>query len=249
MSQSDKRIIALIPARLESSRLPRKLLRDLGGKSILRRTCEAVLQSGLFTEVIAVCDDALLVDALSPYGIQTRLSSKTHESGTDRIAEAARDVEADLVINVQADEPFMDAEALRKVIALFDDPLTDVATLKMKLNDPEQIQNPNRVKVVTNADGLALYFSRAAIPFHRDGPAGVGYYQHIGVYGFRKEALLRFASLPPTTLEQTEKLENLRMLEYGFRVRVAEIDHAGISIDTLEDLSRAETYIQQGENR
>ena len=238
------RVIALIPARLESTRLTRKLLRMLDGKTILRRTYEEVLATELFDEVIVVCDNQLLCDEMMQYNYRFMLSEREHESGTDRIAEAAMRLNADIIVNVQADEPFIEKQALQKVIELFQNPLVEIASLKKRITDVSQINNPNCVKVVTDAQGKALYFSRSSIPYNRDQSESVVYFQHIGVYAFRKNVLLKFASLPPSPLEQIEKLENLRMLENGLSVYLAEIDHVGISIDTEEDLLKAITYLQ-----
>lgn len=238
------RVIALIPARLESTRLPRKLLRILDGKTILRRTYEAVLATELFDEVIVVCDNQLLCDEMIQYNYRFMLSQKEHESGTDRIAEAALNLDADVIVNVQADEPFIEKQALQKVIELFRNPLVEIASLKKRITDVSQINNPNCVKVVTDAQGKALYFSRSPIPYNRDQSESVTYFQHIGVYAFRKDVLLKFASLPPSPLEQIEKLENLRMLENGLSVYLAEINHVGISIDTEDDLLKAIAYLQ-----
>jgi 3-deoxy-manno-octulosonate cytidylyltransferase (CMP-KDO synthetase) len=238
------KIIALIPARLESTRLPRKLLRMLDGKTILRRTYEAVLATELFDEVIVVCDNQLLCEEMMQYNYRFMLSEREHESGTDRIAEAAMRLNADIIVNVQADEPFIEKQALQKVIELFQNPLVEIASLKKRITDLSQINNPNCVKVVTDAQGKALYFSRSSIPYNRDQSESVVYFQHIGVYAFRKNVLLKFASLPPSPLEQIEKLENLRMLENGLSVYLAEIEHVGISIDTEEDLLKAIAYLQ-----
>jgi 3-deoxy-manno-octulosonate cytidylyltransferase (CMP-KDO synthetase) len=238
------RVIALIPARLESTRLPRKLLRILDGKTILRRTYEAVLATELFAEVIVVCDNQLLCDEMAQYNYRVMLSKTEHESGTDRIAEAALHLDADIIVNVQADEPFMEKQALQKVIELFQNPLVEIASLKKRITEESQINNPNCVKVVTDAQGKALYFSRSPIPYNRDQSESVVYFQHIGVYAFRKDVLLKFASLPPSPLEQIEKLENLRMLENGLSVYLAEINHVGISIDTEDDLLKAIAYLQ-----
>lgn len=243
MNQTKSKIIALIPARLESTRLPRKLLKRLDGKSIIVRTYEAVVETNLFDDVIVVCDDQLLVHEIEMKNGKAVLSNKNHESGSDRIAEIASELDADIIINIQGDEPFIEREALQKVIDLFQHPEVEVATLKKKITDIEQINNPNCVKVVTTSNGKALYFSRAPIPYDRDQLGHATYYQHIGVYGFRKDVLLKFTKMPPSELEMIEKLENLRMLENGIQVFLAEVNHIGISIDTEEDFIRAEQFI------
>jgi 3-deoxy-manno-octulosonate cytidylyltransferase (CMP-KDO synthetase) len=240
------KIVAIIPARLESTRLPRKLLCDLEGKSILHRTCEAVANTSLFDEVWVACDHELLREEATRFGFKAVLTCPNHESGTDRIAEVAKEIKGDIFINVQADEPFIDKVALEKVISLFQAKENiDVATLKRRIDLDEQIYNPNCVKVVTNENGKAIYFSRAPIPFDRDGKGKATYFQHIGVYGFTRAALLRFTTLKPTWLEQIEKLENLRMLENDFEIYVDEIEHVGISIDTQEDLVKARAFLRK----
>ena len=239
------KIVAIIPARLESTRLSRKLLRDLCGKTILHRTCEAVSNTKLFDEIWVACDHEQLFLEATEKGYKAMMTSPTHESGTDRIAEVANVIDADIYINIQADEPFINKDALQKVIQLFSlHQGIDVASLKRPIQDVAQVQDPNCVKVVTNEEGRALYFSRSPIPYDRDGTGKVMYFQHIGVYGFTKAALLRFPTLKTTILEQTERLENLRMLEYGFQIYLANIDHVGISIDTEEDLIRARNFIE-----
>jgi 3-deoxy-manno-octulosonate cytidylyltransferase (CMP-KDO synthetase) len=237
------KVVALIPARLASSRLPQKLMKVLHGKTIIRRTYEAVVATNLFSEVIVVCDDEILLNEITRYGGKAKMSALAHESGSDRIAEIASNIDADIVVNIQGDEPFIQKEALEKVIQLFSNPDAQVTSLKKRITDLNQIQNPNCVKVVTDLEGKALYFSRSAIPFDRDGTNDTAYYQHIGVYAYRKEALLKFTQLPVSALENIEKLENLRMLENGMTIYLAEIDLVGISIDTEEDFVNAESYL------
>lgn len=236
-------VVALIPARLASSRLPQKLLKVLHGKTIIRRTYEAVVATNLFSDVIVVCDDEKIWNEITQHGGNAMMSSTTHESGSDRIAEIASKLDADIIVNIQGDEPFIEKEALGKVIQLFSNPDAQVTSLKKRITDINQIQNPNCVKVVTDLQGKALYFSRSPIPFDRDGKGDVQYYQHIGVYAYRKEALLKFTQMPISTLETIEKLENLRMLENGMSIYLAEIEHVGISIDTEEDFVKAESYL------
>jgi 3-deoxy-manno-octulosonate cytidylyltransferase (CMP-KDO synthetase) len=237
------KVVALIPARLASSRLPQKLMKVLHGKTIIRRTYEAVVATNLFSDVIVVCDDEMILNEITQHGGKAMMSARTHESGSDRIAEIATTLDADIIVNIQGDEPFIEKEALEKVIQLFSNPDAQVTSLKKRITDFNQIQNPNCVKVVTDLQGKALYFSRSAIPFDRDGKGDVAYYQHIGVYAYRKEALLNFTQMPVSALETVEKLENLRMLENGMSIYLAEIDHVGISIDTEEDFAKAESYL------
>ena len=237
------RCIALIPARLESTRLPRKLLLNLQGKTVLRRTYEAVANSGLFDAVYAVCDHELLYNEITNFGGNALLSNPNHESGTDRIAEAAQQLHADIIINIQGDEPFIRKEALQHVIDLFQHPDADITTLKTRIHSSDELQNPNAVKVVCNEQGKALFFSRSPIPYVREQQADTVHYKHIGVYGYRREALLRLASTAPGMLERTEKLENLRMLELNLSIYVAETEPVGIAIDTHDDYEKAQAYL------
>jgi 3-deoxy-D-manno-octulosonate cytidylyltransferase len=236
--------IALIPARLQSTRLPQKLLKPLMGKSIILRTYEAVCQSGLFSQVIVVCDHPSLYDEIVSNGGQAKMSLREHESGTDRIAEAALDVDADIIVNVQGDEPFIEKAALQEVIRLFENPLVEVASLMTPILDAEKYLNPNCVKVVVDKQGRALYFSRSPIPYVRDKDTPFSAYQHIGLYAYRKDTLMRITELPVSSLEYLEKLENLRMLENGISIYLAEVDHVGISIDTPDDYERALQFMQ-----
>lgn len=242
------KITAVIPARYAANRFPAKLMQDLGGKTVIRRTYEAALKTGLFHEVFVVTDAAMIADEIQKHGGKALLSKTEHESGSDRIAEAVQDLQTDIVVNVQGDEPFIDTESLSRLIAVFKDDnqaRIDLASLMTPLHGQEAIENPNHVKVVTDQHGFALYFSRAPIPFNRDKVPSGNYFRHIGVYAFRKQALLDFAKWPPSHLEMTEKLEQLRYLEHGKRIRMVETLHAGIGIDTPQDLERARAFLQQ----
>jgi 3-deoxy-manno-octulosonate cytidylyltransferase (CMP-KDO synthetase) len=234
-----KKIIALIPARKKSTRLPNKMLQKLGDDILIVQTYKAVANTGLFADVIVVTDNEEIKTAVEKSGGKAMMTSVSHQSGTDRIAEAAQDIEADIIVNIQGDEPFISKEPLDKLIKLFDNEKVEVASLKMKITELEKINNPNCVKVVTDLNGRAMYFSRSAIPFCRDENEVGEYFQHIGVYAFTKDALLRIAKLPVSNLENIEKLENLRMLENGINIYLAETNHIGISIDTAEDLEKA----------
>lgn len=214
-------------------------MKDLYGRTVLRRTYEAVQASQLFDEVFVVCDHEDLSREVASFEGQFIMSIAEHESGSDRIAEAAKKLDADIIVNIQGDEPFISKEALQQVIRLFDRPEVEVGTLYLRIDDPEKIANPSCVKVVMDQQGRALYFSRAAIPFSRDHGLPLQAFQHVGVYAFRKETLLRFASLPVSGLEQIEKLENLRLLENGIPVHLAPVEHVGLSIDTQEDYEKA----------
>ncbi|MDR0195677.1 MAG: 3-deoxy-manno-octulosonate cytidylyltransferase [Myroides sp.] len=240
------KVIAVIPARYASTRFPAKLMEDLAGKTIIRRTYEGTLATGLFADVFVATDSELIYNEIVSHGGKAVMSVKEHESGSDRIAEAVRDIEADIVINVQGDEPFVSKENLEKLISIFKsdaEKQVDLASLMTPINEWEVIENPNNVKVVVDETNTALYFSRSVIPYPRDKEAKVQYYQHIGVYAFRKQALLEFTTLPMKFLEASEKLEQLRYLEYGKRIKMAETKHLGIGIDTPEDLERAKQII------
>lgn len=232
----------MIPARYGATRFPAKLMQDLCGKSVIVHTYERVADTRLFDEVYVVTDDDRIEEAIREVGGKVIRSKKEHNSGSDRLAEASRDLDVDVIVNVQGDEPFTDKENLQKVIDIFVKDLTKsiaVASLMERITDPDDIANPNNVKVVVNKFGEALYFSRNIIPFPRDPNTKVSYYKHIGIYAYRKEALQQFTELPPSLLEETEKLEQLRYLENGFKIRLALTDIPTIGIDTPEDLERA----------
>ncbi|HEX9979020.1 MAG TPA: 3-deoxy-manno-octulosonate cytidylyltransferase [Flavobacterium sp.] len=234
--------IAVIPARYASTRFPAKLMEDLGGKTVITRTYEAAAATGLFSDVFVVTDSELIFEEITRVGGKAIMSIKQHESGSDRIAEAVAGIEADIVVNVQGDEPFMEKKPLEMLLEVFrndSEKNIDLASLMLEISDADEIHNPNNVKVVTDRAGFALYFSRSPIPFPRDPGTVVKYFRHIGVYAFRKQAIMDFATMAVTPLEATEKLEQLRYLEYGKRIMMVETDHAGIGIDTPEDLERA----------
>jgi 3-deoxy-manno-octulosonate cytidylyltransferase (CMP-KDO synthetase) len=236
------KIIAVIPARYASTRFPAKLMQDLGGKTVILRTYEAAVATQLFDDVFVVTDSDLIYDEITSHHGKAIMSINQHESGSDRIAEAIENMDIDIVVNVQGDEPFINAGPLEKVIAIFKndhDKKVDLASLMREIKDKNDIQNPNNVKVIVDQQGYALYFSRSVIPFPREENVGVRYMQHIGIYAFRKEALLDFYRLPILSLEASEKLEQLRYLEYGKRIKMVETTHVGIGIDTIEDLEKA----------
>ncbi|WP_339653380.1 3-deoxy-manno-octulosonate cytidylyltransferase [Flavobacterium frigidarium] len=236
------KIIAVIPARYASTRFPAKLMQDLGGKTVILRTYEAAISTSLFDDVFVVTDSDLIYKEIVSNGGKAIMSVKEHESGSDRIAEAVANLDVDIVVNVQGDEPFTDAEPLKKVIEVFKNDLdkkVDLASLMRQITNEEDINNPNNVKVVTDQNNFALYFSRSVIPFPREKNVSVRYMQHIGIYAFRKQALLDFYSLPMMALEASEKLEQLRYLEFGKRIKMVETSHVGIGIDTFEDLEKA----------
>ncbi len=234
--------IAVIPARLGSTRLPRKVLRDIAGRSMLARVYDAVRASPLLRDVV-VATDAEEVQALCrAKGWTCRMTSAAHRSGTDRVHEVAGSIAAEVYVNVQGDEPLVRPEHLSALLALMNDPVVPVGTLMTPLSAGEA-QNPNVVKVVTDLAGRALYFSRSAIPFDRDG-GGAHYFKHLGLYAYRKPALDRFCALPESSLERAERLEQLRFLENRIAIHVAETPYDTISVDTEEDLRRVEAMLR-----
>lgn len=241
------KIIAVIPARYASTRFPAKLMQDLGGKTVIRRTYEAAINTQLFDDVFVVTDSDLIYNEIVANGGKAIMSIKEHESGSDRIAEAVENLDVDVVVNVQGDEPFINAEPLAKVIEVFKNDTNqqvDLASLMREITNEKEINNPNNVKVVVDQNGFALYFSRSVIPYPREKNVGVRYMQHIGIYAFRKQALLDFYSLPMKSLEASEKLEQLRYLEFGKRIKMVETTHVGIGIDTAEDLEKARQLLK-----
>jgi len=240
------KVIAVIPARYASTRFPAKLMQDLGGKTIILRTYEAAKNTHLFNDVFVVTDSNLIYEEIITNGGKAIMSIKEHESGSDRIAEAVSYLDVDIVVNIQGDEPFINKDPLEKVIEVFKNDIEnkiDLASLMKEFKNENDINNPNNVKVVVDQNGFALYFSRSVIPYPREKNVGVRYFQHIGIYAFRKQALLDFYSLPMKSLEASEKLEQLRYLEFGKRIKMIETGHIGIGIDTLEDLEKARKMV------
>jgi 3-deoxy-manno-octulosonate cytidylyltransferase (CMP-KDO synthetase) len=236
------KVIAVIPARYASIRFPAKLMQDLGGKTVITRTFEAAVNTNLFDDVFVVTDSELIFNEIVSKGGKAIMSSKEHESGSDRIAEAVSNLEVDIVINIQGDEPFIDKDSLAKLIQVYKNDSkgeVDLSSLMREITAIQDIENPNNVKVVVDQSGFALYFSRSVIPYPREINVGVRYMQHIGIYAFRKQALMDFYSLPMKSLEASEKLEQLRYLEFGKRIKMVETNHIGIGIDTPEDLEKA----------
>lgn len=232
----------MIPARYQASRFPAKLMQDLNGKPVIVRTYEAAVQTGLFDEVYVVTDSDVIYDVITNIGGKALRSQREHESGSDRIAEAVEEMDVDVVINVQGDEPFIDKESLTKVIEVFkgdDTKEIDLASLMTPIADWDEITNPNTVKVIVDKEDFALYFSRSPIPYPRDEEVEAIYYKHKGIYAFRKRALMDFQRLPMLSLEAKEKIEAIRFLEYGKKIKMVETHVTGIEIDTPEDLERA----------
>ena len=237
----------MIPARYGATRFPGKLMADLGGKPVILRTYLATKATGLFDEVYVVTDSEVIRKVIEDGGGKAILSQKEHECGTDRIAEAVEGLDVDIVVNVQGDEPFVKKDPLQKVISVFegkDANKIDLASLMQEIKDWKDITDPNYVKVIVDKDDFALYFSRSPIPYPRDKNAGARYFEHIGVYAFRKDAIMDFYHLPMRSLEATEKVECIRFLEYGKKIKMVETNYMGIEIDTPEDLEKAQKYIE-----
>ncbi|MCK7591110.1 3-deoxy-manno-octulosonate cytidylyltransferase [Subsaxibacter sp. CAU 1640] len=236
------KIISMIPARYSASRFPAKLMQNLAGKTVILRTYEATVATQLFDDVYVVTDSQLIYDEIVNNGGKAIMSKKEHQSGSDRIAEAVEDLDVDIVVNVQGDEPFTERESLEKVLGVFEHDVQkeiDLASLMVEIDDWDEISNPNTVKVIVDQNNFALYFSRSPIPFPRDKEAGARYFKHKGIYAFRKQALLDFYRLPMQFLEATEKIECIRYLEYGKKIKMVETTVQGVEIDTPEDLERA----------
>jgi len=242
------KVVAMIPARYDSQRFPGKLMKDLAGKPVVLRTYEAAKQSQLFDDVYVITDSSIIYDTIVRHGGKALMSRKNHQTGTDRIAEFAPNIEADIFINIQGDEPFINKDALQELIKVFkddkNDNTVDIASLMMRIDHKEDFLNPNNVKVVVDDDNIALFFSRAPIPYSRDKVFEKAF-KHIGVYAFRKIALEIISKIPQTELEKIEKLENLRFLEYGFTILMIETNQVNFGIDTEEDLQKAIEYIKQ----
>lgn len=242
------KIIAVIPARYQASRFPGKLMQVLGEKTVIATTYQNVVETGLFDEVFVATDSEIIFKEIIKIGGNAVMTGE-HETGSDRIAEAVRDIGCDIVVNVQGDEPFLKTEPLKQLISVFNDDFEEkisLASLKIQLKTNEEIENPNNVKVITDNDGFALYFSRSVIPYPREIHPDVAYFKHIGVYAFRKNALLNFAQLPMKPLEISEKIECIRYLEYGMKIKMIETDFVGVGIDVPEDLEKARAILSAG---
>jgi 3-deoxy-manno-octulosonate cytidylyltransferase (CMP-KDO synthetase) len=231
--------IAMIPARYAATRFPGKLMEMLGSKPVIRHTYDATIATGLFNDVIVVTDSDIIFTEVHAAGGHIIMSRNEHESGSDRIAEAAVDLDVDIIVNVQGDTPFVKKEPLQKLLAQFEDSTVQVASLMQVLTDRDDIMDPNFVKVTVDNQMNSLFFSRSVIPYPRDKQYPSIYYEHIGVYAFRKQALLNFTAWPVSPLEAAEKIECLRYLENGIPLRMVVVDYMGVEIDTPEDLERA----------
>jgi 3-deoxy-manno-octulosonate cytidylyltransferase (CMP-KDO synthetase) len=235
--------IAVIPARLASTRLPRKMLREIAGKPLVGWVYEAVVSSPALSDVIIATDSEEILNVCNTHGWKAQMTSSAHRSGTERVHEISNHIRADVYVNVQGDEPLVCAEQVASLLNVMEDSLIQVGTLKTPCPQ-EDISNPSAVKVVTEANGRALYFSRAAIPFDRDGSRPC-YYKHLGLYAYRKPALDFFLSQPESTLEKSERLEQLRFLENGVPIHVGETPHDSVGVDTEEDLQRVTAILRQ----
>lgn len=235
------KIIAVIPARYAASRFPGKLMQILGDKTVIATTYQNVVETKLFDEVFVATDSDIIFGEITKNGGKAVMTGQ-HETGSDRIAEAVQGIDCDIVINVQGDEPFLKTEPLKQLIDVFKNDVNkeiSLASLKIQLKIQEEIENPNNVKVITDLQNFAMYFSRSVIPYPRETSIEHLYYKHIGVYAFRKEALLKFANLEMTPLEISEKIEAIRYLENGMKIKMIETDFIGVGIDVPEDLEKA----------
>ena len=233
----------MIPARYAASRFPGKLMQQLGGRTVIATVYLATKATGLFDDVVVVTDSAIIEKEIKSVGGDAVRSKRQHESGTDRIAEVAQDMDVDIILNVQGDTPFIRKEPLEKLLDLFHDESVMVGSLMQPISDEATIADPNRVKVCVDLKLNSLFFSRSIIPYPRDKASRPAYYEHIGVYAFRKKALLDFTRWPVSPLESAERIECLRYLENGVPLRMAITDYIGVSIDTPEDLEKAKMLL------
>jgi len=238
------KIVAMIPARYAATRFHGKLMQMLGNKTVIRQTYDATLATQLFDEVIVVTDSKIIFNEIDSHGGKAVMSKKEHESGSDRIAEAAENMDVDIIVNVQGDTPFIKREPLQNLLQQFNDPSVQVASLMQVLKDQKEIDDPNFVKVAVDQNMNSLFFSRSVIPYPRNKEVPIIYYEHIGVYAFRKKALIDFTNWPVTPLEAAEKIECLRYLENGIPLRMVVVDYMGIEIDTEKDLEKAKSLLR-----
>ena len=230
---------AFIPARFAATRFPAKLMQMLGDKSVIRHTYDNTKATGLFDEVYVVTDSEIIFNEIVDNGGKAIMSKRAHESGSDRIAEAIKNLDIDIVVNVQGDEPFVKRGPLEQVLACFKDPTVQVASLMQVLTNPASIEDPNYVKVAVDKNWNALFFSRSVIPYPRSTESAITYYEHVGIYAFKKQALIDFTNWPMSPLEAAEKIECLRYLENGVSIKMAVTHYMGVEIDTPEDLIKA----------
>lgn len=246
---ADAGVLAVIPARYGSTRFPGKMIVPLGDKPLVYHTCERAFEAELVSEVVVATDDQRVVDALADYDVNVVMTRLDHASGTDRVAEVAEKSSAEIIVNIQGDEPLINPRTIDDAIrSVLDQPDVSMGTVRKLLTDPADIENPNNVKVVCDERGRALYFSRYPIPFIRDEAdrqsASRTHWHHYGLYVYRRDFLLKYSSLPQTPLEQLEKLEQLRVLENGFPIAVVETEHECLGVDTPKDLKRVEAMLK-----
>jgi len=235
----------MIPARYAATRFPAKLMQMLGDKTVIHHTYDNTVATKLFDEVMVVTDSEIIFSEITSHGGKAVMSKKEHESGSDRIAEAIANMDVDIVVNVQGDEPFVQKEPLEKLLQVFHDEKVQAASLMQVLKEQQFIDDPNYVKVAVDKNNNALFFSRSPIPYHRDKLISPVHYEHIGVYAFRKQVLLNFTNWPITPLEAAEKIECLRYLENGVSLKMVVTEYMGVEIDTPEDLIRAASLLRK----
>ena len=233
------KVVALIPARYNASRFPGKLMQILGGKTVIRQTYEKALATGLFDKVLVATDSDVIFSEITSHGGEARMTQNHYESGSDRIAEVAKDMDVEIILNVQGDTPFINQDVLKKLIQVFDDPKVQVASLMQPFEEELQMNNPNCVKVVVDKNNNSLLFSRSRIPYPRNTDIDIPCFEHKGVYAFRKAALIQFTQWEMTPLEKAEKIECLRYLENGVPLKMVQVSKMGVEIDTPDDLDRA----------
>ena len=249
MVLGDVVVLAVVPARYGSTRFPGKPLAPIAGRPMIQHVVERVRQAKLVSRTMVATDDARIKSAVEAFGGEAILTRADHANGTDRVAEVAAHVTAQIYVNVQGDEPLIDPGTVDAVIAaMLEDESVQIATPCVAIEEPKDIMDPNVVKVVRDFDGNGIYFSRAPIPWVRDTNASVKaqHWKHLGLYGYRRDALLEYQTLPPGDLERVEQLEQLRWLENGFRIRVAETDYDAVSVDVPSDIERVEKLLRAG---
>jgi 3-deoxy-manno-octulosonate cytidylyltransferase (CMP-KDO synthetase) len=246
-SRVPRKILGVIPARLQSSRFPGKVLAEIASKPMVQHVYERASQARYLTSTIIATDDERVVEAARAFGARVRMTRPDHPSGTDRVAEVASAENAEIVVNIQGDEPLIDPDAIdAAILPLVHDPSVVMSTLKKKIENPREIQDPNVVKVVTDRAGDAIYFSRCPIPYERDRLAAGAppYFKHVGLYVYSRDFLMEYPVLPVGPLEQAERLEQLRALENGYRIRVVETEYESVGVDTPEDLERVSAWFE-----
>lgn len=250
MTTENPRVLCVVPARFASTRFPGKIIVPLAGKPLVLHAYERAQRAILVDETLIAADDPAIADAVAPYGARLVMTRPDHPSGTDRIAEVAESHTAEIIVNVQGDEALIDPATVDAAVqALLDHPEAVMSTARHRITDPELIADPNAVKVVCDAEGRALYFSRSPIPHIRDAAdrhaAATCYWQHVGLYVYRRDFLLRYAKMPQTPLEKLEKLEQLRVLENGFGIVVVDTEYRGVGVDTPADLERVRAILEK----